>query len=64
MVMVAMAGLSVSPMDNMAVNVSVSSAVESSMMGTLTLSSVCPGASASTLGVATKSLPAVDKINQ
>ena len=62
MVTVAVAGVSMSPVDNMAVNISVSSAVESSMMFTFIVSSVCPGASASTLGVATKSSPAMDLI--
>ena len=63
MVTVAMSLLSrsTSPVDSVAVNVSVSSAIESSMMGTLTLSSVSPGASATTLELARKSEPSVKR---
>ena len=63
MVTVAMSLLSrsTSPVDSVAVNVSVSSAIESSMMGTFTLSSVSPGASATTLKLARKSEPSVKR---
>ena len=50
------------PVDSMAVNISVSSGVESSMIITFTVSSLCPGARAFSLEVASKSDPAVDFI--
>ena len=62
MVTVAMAGVVMPPVDNMAVNISVSSGVVSSKIITFTVSSVCPGARAFSLGVASKSDPAVDFI--
>ena len=62
MVTVAMAGVVMSPVDKMAVNISVSSGVESSMIITFTVSSLCPGARAFSLGVASKSDPAVNFI--
>ena len=62
MVTVAMAGVVMSPVDSMAVNISVSSGVESSMIITFTVSSLCPGAKVFSLGVASKSDPAVNFI--
>ena len=62
MVTVAMAGVVMSPVDKMAVNISVSSGVVSSMIIIFTVSSLCPGARAFSLGVASKSDPAVDFI--
>ena len=62
MVTVAMAGVVMPPVDNMAVNISISSGVESSMIITFTVSSLCPGARAFSFGVASKSDPAVDFI--
>ena len=62
MVTVAMAGVVMSPIDNMAVNISVSSGVESSRIITFTVSSLCPGAKAFSSGGALKSDPAVDYI--
>ena len=62
MVTVAMAGVVMSPVDKMAVNISVSSGVESSMIITFNVSSLCPGARAFSFGIASKSDPAVDFI--
>ena len=62
MVTVAMAGVVMPPVDIMALNISVSSAVESSMMKTFTVSSLCPGTRAFSLRVASKSDPAVNFI--
>ena len=62
MVTVATAGVVMPLIDIMAVNISVSSGVESSRIITLTVSSLCPGAKAFSLGIASKSDPAVDFI--
>ena len=62
MVTVAMAGVVMPPVDKMAENISVSSGVESSMIITFTVSSLCPGTRAFSLGVALKSDPAVNFI--
>ena len=60
MVTVAMAGVVMPPVDITAVNISVSSAVESSMIITFTVLSLCPGAKGFSLGIASKSDPAVN----
>ena len=63
MVTVAMAGVVMSPVDKMAVNISVSSGVVSSMIITFTVSFPCPGAKGfSLLGVTSKSEPAANFI--
>ena len=51
-----------SPVDNMAMNISVSSGVVSSTIITFTVSSLCPGAKGFSLGVASKSEPAANFI--
>ena len=62
MVTVAMTGVVMPPVDKMAVNISVSSGVVSSRIITFTVSSLCPGTRAFSLGVVSKSDPAVNFI--